>query len=326
MASFSKVSRIIMQKNAGVQYVEIDPDYAGQRLDNFLLTRLKNVPKSHIYRIVRKGEVRVNKKRIDPNYRLQAGDIVRVPPLKLDVVKAPLKPSQSLSELLLSRVLYEDKGLIIINKPSGIPVHGGSKVNLGLVEALRNIYPKLPHLELVHRLDADTSGCLILAKKRSVLRELHEMMREGAVKKIYLALTFGHWQPQDYRVEAPLMKNHLSSGERIVKVDTEGKESLTVFEPIEKYENATLVEATLHTGRTHQIRVHAQYKKHPIAGDEKYGYRDFNKEMREAGLKRLFLHAHRLIFTLPSTGETIKVISPLDNDLQECLDNLSLRD
>jgi 23S rRNA pseudouridine955/2504/2580 synthase len=306
--------------NKPVQYITIEADYAGQRIDNFLMTRLKGLPKTRVYRILRKGEVRVNKKRIQPSYRLQAGDEVRIPPMHLDEKAVPTIASKRSVALLEDRILYEDKGLLIINKPSGIPVHGGTGVSMGIIEIMRTMYPKLPQLELAHRLDAETSGCLIIAKKRSVLRELHELLRNGEVHKVYLALTKGQWITPELRVEVPLRKNHLSSGERIVRVDPEGKESLTVFAPVQTYGNGMLVLATLHTGRTHQIRVHAQYRKHPIACDEKYGDKEFNKQMRQFGLKRLFLHSHIIAFTLPSTGERIEITAPLDNDLQACLD------
>ncbi len=310
------------QPIAAVHYITIDSDYADQRIDNFLVTRLKGVPKTRIYRIIRKGEVRVNKKRIEPSYRLQENDIVRIPPVKLAERPSSDIPSASLITLLSSRILYEDKNLLIMNKPPGIPVHGGSQVKIGMVEALRYMFPKLPHLELAHRLDADTSGCLVLAKKRGVLKELHGLLREGKVQKIYLALTKGHWKEDELKVEAPLQKNHLSSGERIVRVNKEGKSSLTIFKPVETYSNAMLVEAHLYTGRTHQIRVHAQYRQHSIAGDEKYGDKEFNKQMREHGLKRLFLHAHRVEFVLPSTEQTIKIVAPLDADLMQSLKDL----
>lgn len=307
-----------MQKSS-VQYIAIAPDYAGQRIDNFLITYLKGVPKTHIYRILRKGEVRVNKKRAAPSYRLQANDQIRLPPLELDVKQKPLVPGQSLRDLLSSRILFEDKGLLIINKPAGIPVHGGSQVKLGMVEALRYMYPKSPHLELVHRLDSDTSGCLILAKKRSILKEMHEIFRKGLAHKVYYALTKGHWKKTELRVEMSLKKNQLSSGERIVRVDSTGKPSVTLFHPIKVYSHATLVEATLITGRTHQIRVHSKYHGHHIAGDEKYGDREFNKQLRKAGLNRLFLHAFMVEFDLPSTGQHIKINAPLDKELEECL-------
>lgn len=302
-----------------VQYITIAPDFAEQRIDNFLVTRLKGVPKAHIYRILRKGEVRVNKKRIKQTYRLQAGDQVRIPPLHLDDDNTVVTPSEQLMAFLATRILYEDNNLLIMNKPSGIPVHGGSGVKLGMVEALRAMYPKLTQLELVHRLDRDTSGCLILAKKRSVLRELHELLREGHVRKIYKTLTKGHWKPSALRVEASLRKNNLSSGERIVRVNDEGKPSVTIFKSLIRYQYATLMEALLETGRTHQIRVHAQFRGHQVAGDEKYGDKEFNKRMRQLGLKRLFLHAYLIEFTLPSTGQHIQITAPLDDDLQACL-------
>jgi 23S rRNA pseudouridine955/2504/2580 synthase len=305
-----------------VQYLTVDADFSGQRIDNFLVTYLKSIPKTRIYRIIRKGEVRVNKKRIAPSYRLQAGDQLRLPPLDLETPAPPKKPSQRLTEMLANRILYEDKNLLIINKPAGIPVHGGSGVSLGLIEAMQHLYPKLPQLELAHRLDADTSGCLILAKKRSILRELHELLRTGKILKIYRALTKGHWKKTALRVDAPLLKNHLSSGERIVRVNPEGKASVTLFNPLEIFPHATFMEVILETGRTHQIRVHAQYRGHPLAGDEKYGDREFNKKMREDGLKRLFLHAYSLELVLPSTGERIQVTAPLENDLQNVLTTL----
>lgn len=310
-----------MQKQS-VQYLTIEPEFAGQRIDNFLVTRLKGVPKTHIYRILRKGEVRVNKKRVQPSYRLVENDYVRLPPLKIEEKNSEITPSKQLLNFLSTRILYEDKALLIINKPSGLPVHGGSGVKIAVIEALRSMYPKIPHLELAHRLDADTSGCLILAKKRSVLKELHELLRQGKIRKIYWALTKGHWKPSQYRVDAALHKNHLSSGERIVRVDKEGKASLTLFRPLKTFEHAMLMEVTLETGRTHQIRVHSQYTGHPIAGDEKYGDKEFNKLMRQCGVKRLFLHAHSIEFILPSTEQHIKVSAPLDNDLAVVLDNL----
>lgn len=305
-----------------VQFLTVEADFADQRIDNFLLARLKNVPKTRIYRLLRKGEVRVNKKRVQPSYRLQEGDEIRLPPMHLEQKAAPTTPGQRSVDMLSDRVIYEDKLLLIINKPPGIPVHGGSQVSMGVVEVLRAMYPKLPHLELAHRLDADTSGCLVLAKKRSVLKELHDLFRHGGIYKEYLALTKGQWKESELTVDVAIKKNHLSSGERIVKVDKEGKSSLTVFEPLKSFSNAMLVKAILHTGRTHQIRVHARYRQHPIAGDEKYGDKEFNKQMREYGVKRLFLHSHRIEFTLASTGQTIKVVAPLDEDLQKSLDKL----
>jgi len=306
-----------MEKKA-VHYVVVSLDRAGQRIDNFLINHLKGVPKAHIYRILRKGEVRVNKKRAKPTYRLQAGDQLRVPPVQVTVT-TPMTPNQELMAFLATRILYEDNHLLIINKPSGIAVHGGSGVKWGLVDTLRCMYPALPQLELAHRLDAETSGCLVLAKKRSVLRELHALLREGEVSKIYWALTKGHWKKSECHVDASLQKNQLGGGERIVRVHAEGKPSVTIFRTLKVFAEISLMEATLLTGRTHQIRVHAQYRGHPIAGDEKYGDRDLNKEMRHIGLKRLFLHAYSIEFVLPKTGERIHVTAPLDKDLAACL-------
>ncbi len=305
-----------------VEYLKITMDYADQRIDNFLLTRLKGIPKSRIYRIIRKGEVRVNKKRIQPSYRLLEGDEIRIPPVQLEEKPPTPVPGKSLVELLKQRIIYEDKNLFIINKPSGIPVHGGSSVGIGIIEVLRTMYPKLPHLELVHRIDMDTSGCLVLAKKRSILKEMHELLRSGKVHKVYHALTMGHWQADELHVDLPLKKNFLSSGERIVRVDKEGKASITQFKVMESFADADLVEATLLTGRTHQIRVHAQYQGHPLGGDDKYGNKEFSKQLRQFGLKRLFLHAKKIAFLLPSTGQEISVEAPLDDDLLNCLQKM----
>ena len=308
-------------KREPTQYLLVKPAFVGQRIDNFLIARLKGVPRSHIYRILR-GEVRVNKKRIEPSYRLQERDSVRLPPIRLDKKASKVPPSAQTQAFLTSRLLYEDELMLIINKPSGMSVHGGSTVRIGIIEVLRAKYPHLPHLELVHRLDSDTSGCLILAKKRSVLRELHMLLREGQIRKIYWALTKGQWKPRECRVEAPLQKYHLKEGGRIVKVHPEGKASLTLFKPMEFYTQATLVEVYLYTGRTHQIRVHAQHIQHPLAGDERYGDPDFNKKMYQRGLKRLFLHAKSIEFSLPTSGKCIRVEAPLDDDLQALLKKL----
>lgn len=307
-----------------VQFVKVSNNFIDQRIDNFLMTRLKGMPKSHLYRLLRKGEVRVNKKRIAPSYRLQEDDEIRIPPIRIEEKSALPKPSPYWMTQLKNRILLEDDYFLIINKPSGIPVHGGSKTPLGVIEILRMMYPQFPHLELAHRLDADTSGCLILAKKRSILRQIHELLRENKVKKIYHALTLGHWQPKELKVNVPLQKNILSSGERIVRVDQEGKDSTTHFKVVENFKEASLVTARLLTGRTHQIRVHTQYQNHPIAGDEKYGDKTFNKKMRQMGLKRLFLHASEVSFKLPEEDEIISVFAPLDDDLEQICTTLRL--
>lgn len=307
-----------------VQFLTISADEAGQRLDNFLLRVLKKAPKSLVYRIIRKGEVRVNKGRAKPERKLVAGDIVRVPPVRLGEIAGPAKPSDGLTERLKSATLYEDEGLLIVNKPSGLAVHGGSGINLGLVEALRQIRND-PYLELVHRLDRETSGCIMLAKKRSVLRRLHELLRDDSgaspVDKQYLALVKGHWSRRKGSVDVPLKKNELQSGERIVKVDTQGKASKTLFEIVEVFDRATLVRAKPITGRTHQIRVHAQFAKHPLVGDEKYGDEALNGQMKNIGIRRLFLHAASLRFKL-TTDKVIDVQAPLPKDLADALEKL----
>ncbi len=301
--------------------VEVDDGSAGQRIDNFLLKQLKGVPKTRIYRILRKGEVRVNKKRIKPDYRLNMGDVVRIPPVRVSDKPALAKPGERVLKQINECILYEDDGLLVLNKPSGLAVHGGSGLNYGVIEGLRALRPEARFLELAHRLDRDTSGCLVIAKKRSVLRAFHELLREGGMDKIYLALVMGRWKGGGKRVDAPLRKNELKSGERVVRVSKDGKPSSTIFTPVTLYKRCSLMRVKLLTGRTHQVRVHAQYSGHPIAGDDKYGDEAFNREMNGYGLKRLFLHAAELHFTLPEHG-TVHVEAPLDEKLQNLLDNL----
>ncbi len=296
---------------------------AGQRVDNFLLARLKGVPKSLIYRILRKGEVRVNKGRVKPEYKLQLADIIRIPPIRIPQ-KTTFKISTKLNKVsqLEANILFEDDTLIVLNKPSGIAVHGGSGVNFGVIEALRALRPDVRFLELVHRLDRDTSGILLIAKKRAVLRNLHEQLREKRIQKDYLALVRGQWQSYTKSIQAPLLKNELSSGERIVKVSEQGKPSETLFKVEERYAFATLVKASPITGRTHQIRVHTQYAGHPIAMDLKYGNSDFDKKMTAFGLNRLFLHAFEIAFCHPKTQEPMRIQAPLDNMLSSILAKL----
>ena len=306
-----------------VQFLEVEPELAGQRIDNFLRTRLKGVPKTLIYRILRKGEVRVNKGRIKPDYKLQAGDVVRVPPLRMSELDEPAPLAQGLLERLEAAIVYEDKGLIVLNKPAGIAVHGGSGLSYGVIEAFRQLRPDAKELELVHRLDRDTSGLLMIAKKRSMLRHLHEALRGDGVDKRYLALVRGSWPTSKKRVSAPLLKNTLRSGERMVEVSEEGKEALTLFRVVRRFgEFATLVEASPITGRTHQIRVHARHAGHSIAGDPKYGDEAFDREIRDLGGKRLFLHAHSLRLTLPD-GTELTVEAPVDEFWAATLERLS---
>jgi len=311
------------QKNQ-VQFVDIDEGNDGQRIDNFLITFLKGVPKSAIYRILRKGEVRVNKKRIKPIYKLKAGDMVRIPPVKVAEKQEFVPKNLDKINKLEDAILFEDKYLMVINKPSGMAVHGGSGLSYGLIEALRSIRPDERNLELVHRLDRDTSGCLLVSKKRSVLRGLHEQLREKTMEKNYWALVTGSWASKIKNVTEPLRKNTLQSGERVVRVDeAEGKPSQTRFRVLERFgQFATLVQASPVTGRTHQIRVHTQCKGHPIACDDKYGVAEFDSEMKKKGLNRLFLHAHDLTFVHPKTEETMRVEAPLDGNLKNCLKTL----
>ncbi|MGH1470202.1 MAG: 23S rRNA pseudouridine(955/2504/2580) synthase RluC [Cellvibrionaceae bacterium] len=306
-----------------VRILEIDSDQAGQRIDNFLIAQLKGVPKSRIYRLVRKGEVRVNKGRIRVEYKLKAGDLVRVPPVRVAEKKEQAKPSAQLTDLIKQSLLYEDDDLIVLNKPTGMAVHGGSGINLGVIEVLRQVFEN-PKLELIHRIDRETSGCLLIAKRRSVLRHVQDQFREKTVKKSYMTLVTGKWPRHIKQVDAPLLKNQLSSGERIVKVNVEGKPSVTHFKVLERIESATLLLVSPVTGRTHQIRVHTQSVGHPIIGDDKYGEMDANKAFRSAGVKRLFLHAASIAFDLPSDQRRIEIEAPLPNDLSSPLASLKL--
>ena len=309
--------------NASVKMLEISDDEAGQRIDNYLLTKLKGVPKSLIYRIVRKGEVRVNKGRVKPEYKLQAGDIVRVPPVRVsEKTQAPISNKLNKVASLENQIIFEDDCLLVLNKPSGIAVHGGSGLSFGVFEGLRALRPEARFLELVHRLDRDTSGILLVAKKRSALRNLHEQLRIKTVQKDYLALVRGQWQSHVKVIQAPLLKNELASGERIVKVSQDGKPSETRFSIEERYPNATLIKASPVTGRTHQIRVHTLHAGHPIAMDDKYGDKDFDAEMRLLGLNRLFLHAASIRFEHPKTGETLRLNAPLDDNMKAILKKL----
>ena len=304
-----------------VTFHEVEDEYAGQRLDNFLLRLLKGVPKSRIYRLLRKGEVRVNKGRAKPDMRLSAGDSIRIAPIRVSQSRSE-KPSQQLRNRLINSVIFEDDGFIIINKPSGIAVHGGSGLSFGVIEAMRADRPQSKYLELVHRLDRETSGCLMLAKSRAVLVEIQQAMQRNSVDKSYFALVKGHWPKGKSTINAPLKKNQLSSGERMVRVDVTGKPSVTHFKVVQKFKESSLLEVSLETGRTHQIRVHCQFSEQPLAGDDKYGDSNFNETMKGHGLKRLFLHANSLCFRHPLSGESIKVEAPLPDDLNSVLNSL----
>ncbi|MHB8424126.1 MAG: 23S rRNA pseudouridine(955/2504/2580) synthase RluC [Gammaproteobacteria bacterium] len=300
----------------------IGEEGAEQRLDNFLFRILKGVPKSHVYRLLRTGQVRVNGGRAKPDYRLQVADEIRLPPVRQAETVQPAFPDSRRLAVLRETILFEDSQLLVLNKPAGIAVHGGSGVSFGVIEALRSMRPEEHSLELVHRLDRETSGCLIVAKKRSALRMLHTAWREGRVEKRYLALLNGRWQNGERRVRLTLEKNVLQSGERRVRVSDSGKESESQFRPLQLFEDATLMEVVILTGRTHQIRVHAAHLGHSVAGDDKYGRRDINRRFHDLGLKRMFLHAQSLAFTHPGSGEPLRVTAPLDDNLQGTLDRL----
>jgi len=306
-----------------VRFITVDCEDEGQRIDNFLLKTLKGVPKSHIYRLLRKGEIRVNKKRIKPEYKLVNEDVLRLAPIRVSENTTQVSTQLNVVANLESQILFEDDRLIVINKPSGMAVHGGSGLSFGLIEALRALRPDARMLELVHRLDRDTSGCLVVAKKRSALRHLHEQLRNKKVQKFYHALVKGRWSDKMTKVTEGLKKNDLKSGERVVVVDNiNGKESETRFKVLQHYSNATLVRAFPVTGRTHQIRVHCQTKGHAIACDDKYGHEDFDADMRSQGLKRLFLHAASIEFNHPLTEERIKIEAPLERSLEKLLTKL----
>ena len=304
-----------------VQFVDIDEDMAGQRIDNFLRNQLKNIPKSMIYRIVRKGEVRVNKKRIKAEYKLKAGDLVRIPPVTIEEKTEDSVPSTKLNKVseLEQCIIYEDDHMLILNKPSGTAVHGGSGLKFGAIEALRALRPDARFLELVHRIDRDTSGILLIAKKRSALRHLQAQFREKTVQKYYFALVMGEWKNSCKVVNAPLLKNEVNS---IVRVNSNGKASETRFRVLEKFQDATLVQASPITGRTHQIRVHAQYTGHPIAWDDRYGDRRFDAYTGKVGLNRLFLHAANIKFTHPGSEDKMDISAPMEARLEKALTGL----
>jgi 23S rRNA pseudouridine955/2504/2580 synthase len=292
-------------------FVTITEEEAGQRIDNYLLRVCKGVPKSHIYRILRSGEVRVNKGRIDQLYRLEAGDLVRIPPIRIaeKTHAAPVPGAEF-------RIVHEDSHLLVIDKPAGVAVHGGSGVSYGVIEQLRAARPDAKFLELVHRLDRETSGLLLLAKKRSALTNLHEQMRDGHTDKRYLAAVAGDWTNKRQHVKLPLHKFSTPDGERRVVVQAGGMESHTIFNLLRKWQNFALLEAELKTGRTHQIRVHLASSGFPILGDEKYGDFALNKQLQKAdaqrgALRRMFLHAYKITFTHPETGKPMTLQAPL---------------
>ena len=307
------------QSSPGVRLATVPEERDGQRIDNFLAGQLKGVPKSLIYRLLRTGQVRINGKRAKADARVSGGDQVRIPPVRTAAPNDSGPAPKAMIERVVQSIVYEDRDFLVLDKPAGVASHGGSGVAFGAIELLRAARPD-ESLELAHRLDRDTSGVLVLARRRTALTALQALIRDGHITKQYLALLHGHPKRARFDVNVPLRKFDLQGGERMVRVSDGGKPALTAFKVIGKYAQASLAEVTLYTGRTHQIRVHAQYVGHPLAGDEKYGSREFNKSLREYGLRRLFLHAARFEFDLG--GKAYSFSAPLAADLAEVLDRL----
>jgi 23S rRNA pseudouridine955/2504/2580 synthase len=307
------------RERQGVRHIEVTSEEAGQRLDNFI-HRVLDLPRSRVYRVIRKGEVRVNGHRAGPDTRLQERDKVRIPPVNVQPAGQAGQPPAALLKRLREAIVHEDAGLLVIDKPAGVAVHGGSGLSFGVIEALRALRPG-ETLELIHRLDRDTSGCLLVARTRSALRTAHALLREGRFEKRYLALLKGRWRLGHKRIDSPLRTDLRVGGERTVRVDPQGKASVSEFRPVQSFgTRATLVEVTLFTGRTHQIRVHAQHAGSPVAGDPKYGDTEFNSFMKSQGLGRMFLHAHSISFPWHAGDFSINV--PLPLELGRVLDQL----
>ena len=320
--SYAEIKETIGPPTAGVSHVAVLEGEAGQRIDNWLLKHLKGVPRSRIYRILRKGEVRVNGKRAKPEYRVASGDDVRLPPVRRAEAVGPARVPDRVLHDIEATIVHEDRDILAIAKPSGLAVHGGSGLAFGVIEALR---ASRPHetLELVHRLDRDTSGLLLVARNRTALRTLHALLRDGQVEKRYLALVKGPWNLGKKTVDVPLATRARQGGERVVRVHETGKSSQSTFAPVDFFgPKATLLEVSIGTGRTHQIRVHAAHAGHPVAGDDKYGDREFNESMRAVGLNRMFLHAQMLSFEWPESGKQFAVTVPLPDELGSVLEQL----
>jgi len=323
MNSESAAPERVYQPKSPVTLRTVTADEAGQRIDNFLMRHFKTVPRSRVYRLLRKGEVRVNRKRVDAEYRIQEGDEVRLPPVRIDAGDEPGRPSSSLLELLERSVIFQDRHLLVVDKPAGVAVHGGSGMSFGVIEALRASRPR-ETLELVHRLDRDTSGCLLIARDRATLTALHALIRNGGMHKTYMALVAGSWQLGTKRIDAPLATDNRQHGERHVKVAQAGKDSVSVFKPLQFFGPlATLMEVDIPTGRTHQIRVHASFAGHPLLGDDKYGDHERNAELKQHGLKRTFLHAQSVAFEWPGSGVPFHVSAPLPAELAAVIDAIT---
>ncbi len=310
-------------KKSEVRLLEVEQDLAGQRLDNYLQRELKGLPRTRIYRLLRTGEIRVNKGRVKPDYRVQGGDVIRIPPMQLPDNEPPIAAVGGVGPGILrelsARILYESDDVIVVNKPAGLAVHGGSGVSFGLIEAIRQLRPDERRLELVHRLDRETSGCILISRRRAALRDLHRQFRDHQIRKVYQALVHGCWPGKGSTVRAPLRRSSNAKGDRLVRVQEGGQASETRFTVLQRFEAATLMQAEPVTGRTHQIRVHALHEGFPLFGDDRYGDRGQNAIDKRRGLKRLFLHAHSLRFT-DRQEQVISVTAPLDNNLINFLD------
>ncbi|MDQ6979656.1 MAG: RluA family pseudouridine synthase [Mariprofundaceae bacterium] len=305
-----------------VRFIRVDRSASGQRMDVFLMRMFKETEQRRIIQMVRAGEIVVNKRRTLPHYRLKSGDVIRMPVIQRETKTQPKVKRDATLQLLLQAMMFEDSRFLILNKPSGIAVHGGSGLSYGVIEGVRALYPTAPFLELAHRLDRDTSGCLVIAKRRSALRAFQQQQTAGDVDKRYLTLLKGVWKGGGRNINAPLLKYEKASGERVVEVSSEGKRSRSFFLPLTRFKDSTLIQVKLMTGRTHQIRVHAAHSGHPIAGDDKYGDPIFNRDIAALGLNRLFLHAESICFTLPHLDKSYDIHAPISPELNTCLTSL----
>ena len=310
----------MVEDNKKVQFIRVLEPQQGQRIDNFLIRHLKGVPRSRIYRLVRRGEVRINKKRCKPAQKLETGDEVRIPPF-WGITAVPPKPiGLGMQQLLEKSVLFENDEVLVINKPAGLAVHGGASIRLGLIEALRQINPQWPELELAHRLDRDTSGCIIISKNTLFLRYIHRKFKEKSIKKQYLALVHGKWPKGLLEVQAPLLKHGASSNESMVYIDDSGKPSLTRFRVIRRHQDSTLIEASPVSGRKHQIRAHCKHVGHPVVGDRKYLLKGFKSPL--CNVKTLCLHANKITFMMPGRNKSTEVEAPIDPTMASVLNKL----
>lgn len=315
------MSETAQQPHSKVRYIQVGQQHSGQRIDNYLRTQLKGLPKGVIYKLLRTGQVRVNKRRIKAEYRVQDGDEIRIPPLKNNETEGSVQVPSGLLADLAEWILYEDECLIALNKPAGLAVHKGSGVSFGVIDVLRQARPNAPFMELVHRLDRETSGCLLIAKQRDTLMELHELIRDHKINKFYLALLAGRWKGGERMIETSL-QHEKQEGHRKVRVEDEGRLAISRFRPLKRFDSATLMEIEIKTGRTHQIRVQAAHLNHPILGDRKYGDHGLNRDWKKKGLHRMFLHAHRLSFQMPVSGRKYSFEAPLGTELEKLLSEL----